>query len=356
MNQYTGTPKYAIIVETVKDNLKNRVWKAGDKLPTEKELAEQFSVSRQTVRRALEELTKDGVISSVQGSGSYIQSTASLSRGLRVSHKNIAVISTFVDNYIFPATLRGIQTVLTEAEYTMQLAFTDDSISKERTILTNLLEQDNVDGIIVEPAKSALPNPNLYLYRELMTQGIPIIFFNAYHRDIPLPCMRMDDFDTARRATELLIERGHTNIAGIFHPEDGQGHLRYAGFLKALWDHDLQACSQNVVWRAKTIDFAMLNKGVTGVVCYNDEVAYKLIVDAQKHGLTISDDLSVVGIDDSDLSSLCSVPITSFVHPKEILGRDVAKNMLTLIQDPDFDANRIYYAELVERSSVAFHK
>ena len=351
-----GTPKYVEIVDLVKDNIKQRVWKAGDKLPTEKALAEQFSVSRQTVRRALQALTEEGIVVSVQGSGSYIQSTAKLSQSLRINHGNIAVISTYSDNYIFPSTLKGMQTVLSEAGYTMQLAFTNDSVSDERTILTKLIEMDNVDGVIVEPAKSALPNPNLYLYRKLMDMGIPLLFFNSFYYELPVPCVRIDDFAAAYRATELLIQAGHRNIAGVFNPEDGQGHLRYAGYLKALWDHDLQESSKNVVWRTKTIGMDRLNEGVTAVVCYNDEVAYKLIASAQEKGLSVPDDLSVVGIDDSDLATLSTVPITSFIHPKKELGEQVARNMLTLIQDPDFDANYLFHAELVERASVAPHK
>lgn len=356
MNQYESVPKYQKIVDYVEQNIKERAWKAGDKLPTEKALMDRFQVSRQTVRRALEVLNEDGVISSVQGSGSFIRSTAKLSQQMRVSRKNIAVITTYSDNYIFPATLKGVETVLSDAGYTMQVAFTHDSVSDEREILSRLIETDAVDGVIVEPAKSALPNPNLDLYRTLTGMGIPILFFNAYYSELNFPCVRIDDFDVAYRATEYLIQAGHKNIAGIFNPEDGQGHLRYAGYLKALWRNGLYQSSKNVIWRTRGITVDRLEEGVTAALCYNDEVAFKLILSAQENGVRVPEDLSVVGIDNSDLGTMCSVPFTSFSHPKKELGEKLGENILKMISDPDYDGNYLFRAELVERSSVASRK
>ena len=57
-------------------------------------------------------------------------------------------------------------------------------------------------------------------------------------------------------------------------------------------------------------------EGHTGVLCYNDEVAFKLIQMAQKRGIEIPEDLSVVSIDNSNLADICPVPFTSCFHPK----------------------------------------
>lgn len=75
----------------------------GDRLPTEQELSHTFAVSRQTVRQALGKMKEAGLISSLQGSGSFVSEKAcAMRRTCR-----IAVITTYISTYIFPSILRG---------------------------------------------------------------------------------------------------------------------------------------------------------------------------------------------------------------------------------------------------------
>lgn len=353
--------KFQEIIDWIKEKVEEGKWKAGERIPTENELARQFGVSRQTVRHALDVLEAEKYVVRTQGSGTYVGPRAKVQREPREQHHNIAVISTYVDYYIFPHVLRGVESTLTSAGYTLQISFTNDSVHHERTILTNLIERNDVDGIIVEPAKSALPNPNMPLYRQLMDMNIPMIFFNASYPELSLPCVRIDDYETALKATELLIEAGHTRIAGIFNAEDGQGHLRYAGFLKALWDHHLRTDAKktiwldsDVIWNLQVIEDYLFDclSDATGVVCYNDEVAYDVISLAQKRGIRIPEELSVVSIDDSNLASMCPVPITSFIYPKEELGRKLGENILKIIQDPSYDGNYLFQTKPALRASI----
>ena len=175
MAEATG---YRAVLDWIRQAVASCEPRKGDRLPSEKELCEQFGLSRQTIRHATGELEKEGLLTRVRGSGTYVGGSISLQRTPK--YKNIAVVSTYMDSYIFPPTIRGIESVLAEAGYSTQLAFTDDLISRERLILTNLLEKGNIDGLIIEPSKSALPNPNLDLYRRLLENRIPILFFNAF--------------------------------------------------------------------------------------------------------------------------------------------------------------------------------
>lgn len=63
--------KYPIIKSTVKARLQNAQYRAGQPLPSESSLAEEFQVSRMTARRAMDELEREGYIYRVQGSGSF---------------------------------------------------------------------------------------------------------------------------------------------------------------------------------------------------------------------------------------------------------------------------------------------
>lgn len=71
--------------ETILTQLRDGHWKAGDRLPTERELAEGYRVSRTTVRRALADLKQQGLIEQTVGSGTFVaqQATSSLDRLIR---------------------------------------------------------------------------------------------------------------------------------------------------------------------------------------------------------------------------------------------------------------------------------
>ena len=396
--------KYQKVIDWVKKNIADGTFQAGDRLMSEQELSRHFGLSRQTIRHATGELVNQRILTRVKGSGTYIgdpqdaqgrnrtgSSAAgeaedtengvhsgeregqkesrgkkdSASKGthvLREATMNIAVVSTFYESYIFPDTLKGIERILTKNGYSMQVTFTDNRLYREEAILKTILEKDNVDGLIVEPAKSALPDPNIPLYREIQKRGIPILFFNASFRELDAPCVRIDDTGIADKATQVLIDAGHRKIAGIFKADDRQGPLRYQGYLAAMIRAGYRAEQKSVFWldTPETVTLSDIGdylfrriEGCTGVVCYNDQVAYQFIELALARGIDVPKQLSVVGIDDSYLARVGRVPFTSFPHPKEILGRKVAENLLEMIRDPDFDGNYLFDSEPVFRESVA---
>ena len=350
--------KYRQIVTFVRENIENGTFQEGDKLISENELSARFNLSRQTVRRALSELVAMNLVTKVQGSGTYI---GVLPEVRREQHMNIAVISTFAETYIFPTILKGIEQVLTAQGYSMQVYFTDNRLGREEEILQLLLEKDDIDGMIVEPVKSALPNPNIHFYEELLQREIRIVFFNAFYPELSCPCVRLDDTGAARLAASLLLEAGHRKIGAIFKSDDGQGPLRYKGYLEALLQGGARADQYSVVWldspcsanMEKIADYLFERlAGCSGVVCYNDQIAFQLIGLALDRGLRIPEDLSVVGIDDSYLAQVCRVPFTSLTHPKEELGKKTAFNLMQMIKNQHFDGNSLMQAEPVMRGSI----
>ena len=106
--------KFEKIVTWIQEEVRSGRMVSGEKLPSEQELSEQFQVSRQTVRRALEELVKENIVESRRGSGSYICEDAGMLLGnteRRADHeeKRIAVMLTYIDTYIFPVIIREIE-------------------------------------------------------------------------------------------------------------------------------------------------------------------------------------------------------------------------------------------------------
>lgn len=350
--------KYQEIVDWIKQQIDKKELLAGEKIYSEHELASLFTVSRQTVRHAIEVLEQEGLVNRVRGSGTYLTDF----RLTTLENKTrIAVVTTYVDSYIFPKTIQGIERVLFEQGYSVQIAFTNNQIERERTILEDIISRDDVGGIIVEATKSGLPNPNLYLYHSLQKRKIPMLFINSYYEQLKAPHVTLDDKYAAAKAVKLLKELGHTKISSIFKLDDGQGRLRYSGFLEAMESSGILPGSTSTIW-VDTDEMEQLElskekilrrlSGFSAVVCYNDQVARKLISLLKSENIKVPEDISIVSIDDSQLAILGEPKLTSIPHPVDLLGEKAAHNLLKLMKNPSFEADYEFRTEPVIRESV----
>ncbi|HRX58298.1 MAG TPA: GntR family transcriptional regulator [Eubacteriales bacterium] len=337
-NKVSSQKKYIQLYSRITAAISDGIYTAGDKLPTELELADRYGVSRQTVRQALEKLERDGLISKIQGSGSYISSAA---EGIKKTMR-IAVITTYISTYIFPYILRGIEETSSHHNYSMQLMATNNSIAKERDILQNL-SKNTVDGIIVEGTKTALPNPNLSFYRELAGKNIPFVFFNGYYPDLlnepgyNITYVVTDDYGGAFDATTELIRLGHRSIGGIFKSDDIQGIRRFSGYIDALTGANLRVNDDDILWfsteNKSSIALQLGNSGLlsdcTAIICYNDEIALQLLAYLEKNpgGVT-----AVRSFDGTFVPRQEGIDFKSFGHPKEKLGRLTAERIIAMIE------------------------
>ena len=347
--------KYKEIMDYYKNYIKNHELSDGDLLPSESEVADQFNYSRDTVRRALKELEAEKLVSRERGKGTFyrdIQKT--------VKEKRIAVITTYLSNYIFPNIISGIEEVVSSKHYTLNLANTDNDPSKEKKHLRKVID-NGVDGLIIEPTKSAVNTHNMDLYRELKAKNIPFVMLNAYYKELNPSYAIVNDYRGGYKATQYLLQLGHQDIAGIFKEDDLQGLYRLKGFKDALRDYNIdpeivdvgtyitsQISSYPYHWMDKMLSN---NDKPTAVVCYNDEIAIGVIRAIVDNGLKVPDDVSVVSFDDSVLATATNISLTSIRHPKEELGRHAARllfNMLEIgVEKPRFS----YNPELIVRES-----
>lgn len=331
------------------------------KLPTELELTEQYKASRQTVRQALERLVEMGLIEKRQGSGSKV-----LDRSRNRGSDRIAVVTSYINDYIFPAVLQDIQAVLTRRNYSTLLFSTQNKVTNERTVLQGLLQQ-SVGGLIVEGSKTALPTPNLDLYEKLALAGIPVVFIHGCYSTLNgAVCVSDDNFGGGYMLTRHLIAKGHTKIAGIFKSDDIQGHQRYLGYLSAMRDAGLSIPDDQVLWysteeRRYLLDYGHTEllehflqfylRDCTGVVCYNDEIADKLIRRLLSLGRKVPSDLAVVSFDNSYYSDLCPVRITSLAHEAHKLGSLAASFLLDMIDGKACSSQSISWKLMQKESS-----
>jgi len=322
--------KYQQLSDELRKDILTGKYSVGQRLPSENELVAQTHFSRQTVRQAMDVLEREGLTTRIRGSGTYVKT----GRQHRQRTNNIAVVTTYIGEYIFPAILHGIDHVLAKKGYTSLLAATRNRVDNERKILLGLLDKP-IDGMIVEGTKTALPNPNIDLYEQFEKKGIPLVFINGFYPDLKSPVYVVaDDRAGGRSGCQWLIEKGHRNIAAIFKSDDIQGHRRYAGYSEALRDAGLSVDDDHVLWYVTENRDALIDshcrqilEGCTALLCYNDEVALRALrllgPDAEK--------VEIVSFDHSTIAALASPAFFSLSNPKEKLGRLAAEKLMNLL-------------------------
>ena len=251
--------------------------------------------------------------------------------------------------------------VLFEKGFSVQIAFTNNTLERERSVLEDIIARQDVAGVIVEGTKSGLPNPNIPLYQRLIENQIPIIFINTYYPELEVPHISLDDQQAAELAVNYLIEKGHSNIGTILKLDDGQGRKRYLGYIQAMQKAGLSINDSHMVWidtddslqLSLCMDKIMARLGeCSAVFCYNDQIAFQFVRLCKEQGIDVPKDVSVISIDDSDLAIHSDVQSTSLPHPKEKLGELAATNLCRLIYGENKNMTYEFITRVVERDTV----
>src|SRR5699024_3919871 len=200
----------------------------------------------------------------------------------------------------------------------------------------------------------------------------PYIMINAYYDELEPLSITIDDELGGYLQVKHLIDLGHRNIIGFFKTDDIQGTRRMKGYLKALRKHNIPINPRFIVTfdtsNQMTKPIKALNSLLsqvtkdnlkpTGLVCYNDELAILLLDVLRSKNITVPNDISIVGYDNSFLAEASEVKLTSIDHPKIKMGNDAAKMIVELITKKKVNqkhskiASFIYETKLIIRNST----
>lgn len=333
-----GRTKYMTLMENLKGDILSGKIRPGEKLPSENELSARYEISRHTVRKALGMLANEGYITAEHGRGTFCSERMRHTK----SSRNIAVITTYLSDYIFPRLLQGIDGVLTENGYSIILKNTGNSRAKEVRCLEDILTKD-IEGLIIEPSKSQMYCKHQHLYERLEEYEIPYVFMQGIFPQMEgKPYVLMDDCKGGYLLTKYLIDLGHKGIAGIFKADDIQGQERHKGYVKALQEGGMAYDPDMVIWfhtedrTVKPISeitrLAKARADLDAVVCYNDQIAMETVRVLKKAGKRVPQDISITGYDNSAIAQSGSVKLTTIAHPQEQLGEMAAELLLQCIR------------------------
>ena len=339
--------KYQDIAEEIKQKILHEEYEVNTTIPSEFKLQEIYDVSRHTIRQAIAVLVNEGYLRKEKGSGTYVDDSYKTEKAPLNRTKTIGVITTYLSDYIFPSIIRGIENELRKSGYSLLLASTNNDHELEKECLKKMIAY-GVDGLIVEPTKSNQYNPNLALYVDLRED------LNAYY-------ICLDDVKVGFMAAEYLIKKGHQRLLFITKIDDLQGKYRMKGFISACEQYNVRFLTEDIITfttetretiAEKTVQRLKEEQALDGIICYNDQIASLLLDKLTENGYQIPDDLSIVGTDDSSLSHLGNKKLTTLTHPKEKLGQDAARWIVTTIEKGQAQPNILYEPVLVERETV----
>lgn len=362
----SSAPKYLQLKEILHQYFKNEHYAVDQRIPSENELTQRFNVSRSTVRQALAELVNEGFIYKKPGSGSFFSGQTSQEKeGSQQSHL-IGVI-TALPSYIYPQIIQGINEVAYQHSYNIVLGSSEANWEKELACLNQLLER-NIEGLIIEPSDNVHHLRDSGFFERLAAHSVPTVLLN-WVLDVPnVSCVSLDDVEGGFRATSYLLEAGHQRIAYLY-PDNMPGTQRYRGYRKALKQYGIlpdarlekliSVADWNETGNVRMAMKELLDLGddrPTAVFCFNDHAALRVYATIRDAGLTIPDDISLIGFDDYEMAALAEVPLTTLEHPKDRLGRWAAEVLFEQIElaNPDTTMRISMNPTIIVRSSVRF--
>ncbi|PAU95600.1 LacI family transcriptional regulator [Aliifodinibius salipaludis] len=306
-----------------------------------------------TVSRALndrdnvDEKTKQRVRNKAESMG-YTPNRVAKSLVSRKTH-TLGVVIPEITHAFFPEVVRGIEEVAYKSDYQLFLTNANELFSREKEAIETLRSQ-RVDGLLIS---SSLTHEDYSFYESIIEGGAKVVFFDRCIEDIGASCVSVNDRESSQKITEHLItEHGYTQIAHLSGPQKVSiGKERLQGYKDALEAHNLELNEEWVIQAEFKEDtgydamIKLLEKGREGhpdaVVAVNDPVAIGAIEAIKEHGLTIPDDIAIVGFTDDIRSSLLDVPLTTVRQPAYEMGEQAAEKLINVIEDEDATVEKI---------------
>lgn len=306
------------------------------KRPTQADVAALSGVSQATVSYvindsdiAIPEATRQRILKAMIELD-YVPNRSA--RSLRTSKSyTIATIIPDINNPFYPAFQRGIQDVTRQHDYDLILYNTDEIKSEEARCLRSL-EEGQVDGAIV-----VLFHHDLQALRSLLDRDIRLVSLVTGPQDLgdlPLDTIYIDNSAAAYKAVCYLADKGHTRIGMIAGSANTPPRLsRIQGYREALASHHLPL-DETIIHGGDFTEeggyesmkqLLKLSPRVTALFAANDLMAIGAMIAAREAGLSIPEDIAVVGIDDIPAAAQISPSLTTITQFKQELGRRTAE-------------------------------
>lgn len=327
--------------------------------PTLHDIAAEVGVSVRTVSRVVNDVpgpaeeTRRRVLEAVEAFG-YRPNL--MARGLvtRQSY-TLGLVATYLNDPFFAELARGIQRAGDRFGYLLYLTSSEGDARRQEMILQSLVDRGS-DGVIVFPVRGA--EEQLVAVAD---RGVPVVAID--HR-IEHPRIGSVEWDTRRGAhlaVEHLVSLDRRRI-GMISTRSAQlvEEPRQTGFREAIGDLGYDV-DQALVWADETVDGGAAGAGellarfpdLDGVFAYTDIMAMGALHAFADSGRAVPEDISVIGVDDLQLSALVRPALTTVRIDREQMGVRAVEMLMRMRADPAAPPEReVIDVSLIKRQSA----
>jgi LacI family transcriptional regulator len=298
-------------------------------------------VSPETTLRVTEAMTELG----------YVRNGTA--RQLKLGRSDtVGAIVLDMSNPYFTELASGIEDRLRQDNGTLILTSSDEDVDREAFLL-DLLAEQGVRGIVMTPARGSIVH-----VEHLRRLGIPVVVMASDQPQSDVPTVGLDDVAGGRIGVGHLIEQGHRVIAFINDCHDlPHCAARWQGAMEAVAaSHELVQLVEVFIDEhgsaggERAMDQLLARTPrVTAAFCYNDVTALGAMRAVRKAGLTVPENVAVLGYDDVYFAAELTVPLSSIRQPNRRMGWAAAD---ILMDPPARTPHVVFQPELIVREST----
>lgn len=284
---------------------------------------------------------------------------SALARSLKINQtRTIGMLLTASSNPFYSEVVRGVERSCYERGYSLVLCNTDGDENRMNRSLETLL-QKRVDGLLIMCTESHIPSA------EILNRypSIPSVMMDWSPFEGGSDIIQDNSLLGGEMATRYLIARGYTRIACIAGPQDKTpARLRLEGFQQAMAHAALPVLPGYIVngdfefqggYNAMN-QLLALKSLPEAVFTSNDAMAVGVYHALFQAGLSVPQDIAVIGYDDIELARYMTPPLTTIHQPKDELGELAIDTLIHRLAEPGGSQQLLVLTpELIERGSVA---
>ncbi len=209
--------RYSEIIHKIKHEIiDKKTWAPGRKIPAERDLLEEFKVSRNTIRRALSILIQEGYLYSEVGRGTFVNSKILWGKKNSINKsKIVGIIITDVKFNFGKKIIRGLEDYLHLRGYSLILCQDHSNIRKTYTYVNTLIEH-GIKGVILDPVLTEdYLKDNKALVNKFDEEDIPVVLIDRQISESNTNAIVTNNAEISFQATEYLLQNKHRKIIVI---------------------------------------------------------------------------------------------------------------------------------------------
>jgi len=357
-------PLYQQVAADIRSRIRSGELNAGDRIGSQQELTKIYHVSPITVKKAVAELIRDGILYSRVGKGIYV---ASPQKRVDFSKtQTIGFVLRDLNSPFFSRILMSIERTVSENHYNLLLANSSDQPDIEDGQIRHFLNL-GVSGIII--ASMSHQYRATPLIWQISRDNFPVVVV-SYIEDEDICFIGTDHETGGYLATEHLVKCGYQRI-GYINGEEGNlvGELRKKGYLRTLNEYQIKCHAEDIFrlqHRGETFDYQSgyeigqqylkQSRKAEAFFIYNDLAALGFQRAILDNGMKVPDDVAIVGFDDIKRGVTAPVPLTTIHQPTDEIGRLAVQTLIAKINNQPVKTRQILKPALIIRESCGMYR